>query len=181
MTNMDNPIVPSGDDAPSEEKLIWEGTPKWQADFGFIMKSFLVVIVGIALMVVLLKYTSWHWGLRVGFPMLVSLVGLGMFGYIRLKRKNERYKITSLNLEYESGILSKTVQNLEMWRIRDIIFFQNLLERMLGISRIKLITNDPTTPELIMEGLPPGRRVYEDIKQAFLLARQRRNIVGMVD
>ncbi|MBN2723766.1 MAG: PH domain-containing protein [Deltaproteobacteria bacterium] len=181
MSIEDNPLVSSDVDKPADEKLIWEGCPKWQADFMFIVKSGLVFITGWVIMGLLIAYTQWHWIIRFLIPFIVSLTGVGMFGWVRLKRKNERYKITTLNLEYELGVFSKTVHNLEMWRIRDIVFMQSLFDRMLGISRIKLITNDPSTPELILEGLPPGRRIYEDIKQAFLLARQRRNIIGMVD
>ncbi|MGM0595918.1 MAG: PH domain-containing protein [Myxococcota bacterium] len=181
-----NPLSSGGgDDSPAEEKLIWQGCPKWQADFGFILKSILLSLAGIVMMIVMLIYTDWSKYLTVLFPLMVFFTGLGMIVWIRLKRRNERYKVTSLNLEYESGVLSKTVHNLEMWRIRDIEFHQSFFDRILGVSRIILTTTDPSTEDnshkLELEGLPPGKRIFKDIKQAFQLARQRRNIIGMVD
>jgi uncharacterized membrane protein YdbT with pleckstrin-like domain len=175
------PFVPDGVDEPMEEKLIWEGCPKWQADFGFILLSFLVMTIGFAILGLLLMKTSWVWFIRILFPLLISLTGFIMFVGVRLKRKNERYKITNLNIEYEFGVFSKTVHNLEMWRIRDISFLQTFFDRIVKISRVNLQTSDPTSPELIMEGLPPGRRIYDDVKQAYIMARQRKNIVGIVE
>ncbi len=184
MSELDNPLVPDAttpEDKLPEEKLIWEGCPKWQADFGFIVKSFLIMGLGLAIMIFLLV-KGWP-GAKFSVPggLGVSAVGLVMFTWIRLKRKNERYKITNLNLEFEEGILSKTVNNMEMWRIRDIKYTQSLLDRILGVSQVTLYTQDTTTPELHLVGLPKDRRTYEDIKKAFLVAKQRRNVIGMVE
>ncbi|MDA3865105.1 MAG: PH domain-containing protein [Deltaproteobacteria bacterium] len=181
-----SPLISGGEDSPAEEKLIWQGCPKWQADFGFIMKSVLLSLAGIVMMIVMLIYLpNLSKYLTVLFPLVVFFTGLGMIAWIRLKRRNERYKVTSLNLEYESGVFSKTVHNLEMWRIRDIEFHQSFFDRILGVSRIILTTTDPSTEDnshkFELEGLPPGKRIFKDIKQAFQLARQRRNIIGMVD
>jgi len=171
----------AGSDAPAEESLIWEGCPKWQADFNKLSLTVLIALGGLAVMILLLVKTSWHYGITV-IPWLGAVVfGAGWFAWIRVSRRNQRFKITNLNLEYESGVFNKTIQNLEMWRIKDIVFHQTLGERMLGVTRVELITTDPTTPIIILEGLPPGRRVFDDIKQAFLLAKQRRNIIGYVD
>jgi len=181
MQNQENPITERTQDQPAEEKLIWEGSPKWQADFKDLFLASLVNLFGFILMILLLIYTSWTMYITVVFPLIIMATGGFWFLWIRLKRKNERYKITTLNLEYEHGVLDKSIHNLEMWRIRDIVFMQNFFDRILGISKIKLVTSDPDTPVIIIEGLPPGRRIYEDIKQAFLLARQRKNIVGFVE
>ncbi|MBU1239009.1 PH domain-containing protein [Myxococcota bacterium] len=187
MTELDNPLVPDAstpEDKLPEEKLIWEGCPKWQADFGFIVKSFAIMILGLVLMIIFLAkgwLTSIPAMYRVIFFLAISSIGLGMFTWIRLKRKNERYKITNLNLEFEEGILSKTCNNMEMWRIRDIKYTQSFLDRILGVSRVTLYTQDTTTPELNLIGLPKDKRTYEDIKKAFLVAKQRRNVIGMVE
>ena len=182
MTELDINSAPmAGSDAPAEEKLIWEGCPKWQADFNELSLASLLSLFGLVLMIFLLAKTSWHAAFTVYPELAMLLAGAGWFAWIRVKRRNQRFKITNLNLEYESGVFSKTIQNLEMWRIKDIVFHQTLGERMLGVTRVELTTTDPTTPIIVLEGLPPGRRVFDDIKQAFMLAKQRRNIIGYVD
>lgn len=175
----------AGSDAPAEESLIWEGCPKWQADFNKLSLTVLIALGAIAW--IILFMVKWPAGgtfgsiLKIYIPLALLVFGAGWFAWIRVSRRNQRFKITNLNLEYESGVFNKTIQNLEMWRIKDIVFHQTLGERMLGVTRVELITTDPTTPIIILEGLPPGRRVFDDIKQAFLLAKQRRNIIGYVD
>jgi membrane protein YdbS with pleckstrin-like domain len=188
MTENENPLIK--DDSKNEpantETLIWEGNPKWQTDMGFILKSFFIIIIGFTLLTLLLRTNRFYIGkiptfIKVLLPLCISAIGFGMFTYIRLRRKNEHYKITNLNIEIEQGILSKKVNNLEMWRVRDIEYTQSLSDRIFGVSRVTLMTQDKTHPQVILEGLPPGRRIYEDIKQAFLLAKQRKNIIGMVE
>jgi len=175
----------AGSDAPAKEELIWEGCPKWQADFNELSMAVLLALFGIVLLIFfLVKYpagSTFGSIFKVYIELAMLLFAAGWFAWIRVKRRNQRFKISNLNLEYESGVFSKTIQNLEMWRIKDIVFHQTLGERMLGVTRVELITTDPTTPVIILEGLPPGRRVFDDIKQAFLLAKQRRNIIGYVD
>lgn len=162
MTEQDNPIMESQKqaDSPLEEILIWEGCPKWQADFAFILKSFFIIAFGLLLLIFFVAKSNWITFIptfvKVLLSLGVSLVGFLMFTYIRLKRKNERFKITTLNLEFEEGIFSKTVNNMEMWRVRDIKYMQSFLDRLLGVSKVLLITQDPTTPEILLEGLPPG-------------------------
>ena len=176
----ENPLI--GHDQPAEEKLIWEGCPKWQADFNRLLGASALALLGLVWMIfVAVKFPNWHSIVKLYIPLILLLFGAFWFAWIRIQRRSQRYKITNLNIEYEHGIFNKTIQNLEMWRIDDIVFYQTLSERMLGISRVELITRDKTTPVLLLEGLPPGRRIFDDIKQAFLLAKQRKNIVGFVD
>ncbi len=177
--NSESPMV--GSDQPAEEKLIWEGCPKWQADFNRLSLSVLLALFGLLLIILFKAKWGWNNIISVYIPLAMMVFAAGWFAWIRVQRRNQRFKISNLNLEYESGVFSKTIQNLEMWRIKDIVFHQTLGERMLGVTRVELITTDPTTPIIILEGLPPGRRVFDDIKQAFLLAKQRRNIIGYVD
>lgn len=179
-TASNNPLT--GHDSPAEEKLIWEGCPKWQADFNRLAQASMLGLAGLVWMIfVAVKFPSWHAAVKFYIPLALLFAGALWFSWIRIQRRSQRYKITNLNIEYENGVFNKTIQNLEMWRIDDIVFHQTLSERMLGISRVELVTRDKTTPVLVLEGLPPGRRIFDDVKQAFLLAKQRKNIVGFVD
>ncbi len=60
--------------APAEEKLVWEGAPKWQADFGFILLSGLIACAGLVLMIMWFKV--WFIGLA------MILTGGAMIGGI---------------------------------------------------------------------------------------------------
>ena len=159
--------------APAEEKLIWEGSPKWQADFGFILLSCLIAIAGVALMIMISKI--WFVGLG------MILTGAVMIVAIRLKRRYQRYKITNLILEFQEGVFSTHIDNMELWRINDIGYHQNIFDKILGVSKIRMATQDKSHPEFDIVGLPPGRQIYDQMKEGVHIARQARNVLGMTE
>lgn len=159
--------------APTEEKLIWEGSPKWQADFGFIVLSCLIAVAGVAAMIMIPKV--WYVGLAVICAGALMIVG------IRIKRRHQRYKITNLVLEFQEGVFSTNIDNMELWRINDIGYHQNLFDKILGVSKIHMATQDKSHPEFDLVGLPPGRQVYDQMKEGVHIARQARNVLGMTE
>ncbi len=159
--------------APQQEKLIWEGSPKWQADFGFLLVAGLIALAGGALTVMWPKV--WFVGLA------LVLVGLVMIVGIRIKRRHQRYKITNLILEFQQGVFSTHIDNMELWRINDIGYHQNIFDKLLGVSKIRMATQDKSDPEFEIVGLPSGRQIYDQIKEGVHIARQARNVLGMTE
>jgi hypothetical protein len=48
------------------------------------------------------------------------------------------------------------------------------MERMLGIATINVVTKDPATPQLAMQGLPASREIFDRLRDACEVARQQR-------
>ncbi len=159
--------------APAQEKLIWEGSPKWQADFGFFLLAGLIACAGLSLMI--MWWTVWFIGLAMILTGILMVVG------IRLKRRYQRYKITNLILEFQEGVFSTHIDNMELWRINDIGYHQNLFDKILGVSKIRMATQDKSHPEFDIIGLPPGRQIYDEMKEGVHIARQARNVLGMTE
>ena len=162
--------------APTEEKLIWEGSPKWQADFGKLFLACLIFVGGGVAMVMLAGKFPYAWAVGLA----ISLFGAGWFGWTRLKRRFQRFRITNLIVEYQVGVFSTHIENTELWRIRDIGYSQNLADKILGVATIHLETQDISDPHLFIEGLPPSRQIYDELKRSIHIARQARNVLGMV-
>ena len=77
----------------------------------------------------------------IGFLMMV-IPGLLMIGYYFLSAVTTKYKFTNTRLLIESGILSKKINALELWRINDIQFKQGMIQRLFGEGQLLLITQD---------------------------------------
>ena len=77
-----------------------------------------------------------------------------MAAYKYLYIINQKYYITAEQIIYEQGILSKTTQYLEMYRIRDYIVTQDLSMRLLDVMQLTLLTYDKGEPVLVMKGIP---------------------------
>jgi membrane protein YdbS with pleckstrin-like domain len=146
-------LVPAVHGAPAAPTItIFDGPPSWKA---------------------------WFWSYIAASVLSLALVGLFWLGYLSLRRKSLRYKITDRTIDYEMGILSRRIETLQLWRVKDLDFRQSALERMLGIARIYVFTRDVTDPELILEGLPASREIFDRLKEAADLARQQR-VLGVV-
>jgi membrane protein YdbS with pleckstrin-like domain len=133
--------------------VIYEGAPSWKA---------------------------WFWSYVFACILSVAVVGLVWVLALHLKRKASRYKLTDRTIDYESGVFSRQIETLQLWRVQDLDFQQSLFERMLGIARIRVFTKDVTDPELVLRGLPASREIFDKLKDASELARQQR-VIGLVE
>ena len=89
--------------------------------------------------------------------------------------------VTSRSIDVESGLLSKNIETLQLWKVRDIEFRQTLTDRLMGVARIRIFTTDVTTPQFLLWGLPGSRKVFERLKESIEISRQTRNVIGVVE
>jgi uncharacterized membrane protein YdbT with pleckstrin-like domain len=82
-----------------------------------------------------------------------------------LVRANTEYRIYSDSLEIESGILSRKIDNIQLFRIRDLGLDQPLLGRMLGFGNLTLASTDQSAPHLVLRGVDDPRSLYETLRE----------------
>ena len=173
------PAVPPATDAIP----IFGGTPSWKARFWSYVGAMLVIVLGIAvgatLPVVAASSVNWTIALIVGSVIVVA--GGVWWLALDLMRRSIRYKITTRTIDVESGVLSKRIETLQLWKIRDLEFNQSCLDRMLNVATIRIITHDVTNPTLLLWGVPESREIFDRLKDAIELSRQARNVVGLVE
>ena len=126
------------------------------------------------------SWTAWFWAYLGACVLSLVLVGIPWLVRLHLVRTSTRYRISTRTIDYEVGIFSKTIETLQLWRVRDLDFHQTLMERMLGVARIHVFTKDVTDPEIVLRGLPASREIFDRLKEAAVIARQQR-VVGLVD
>jgi uncharacterized membrane protein YdbT with pleckstrin-like domain len=77
-----------------------------------------------------------------------------MYGLYRFcKTLCHTYSLTDQRLRESSGILSKDIEELELFRVKDISIQQPLLQRMLGRGSIILLTSDHTTSRVELRAI----------------------------
>ena len=137
----------------ARQTIIFEGTPSWKA---------------------------WFWSYVFAGVLSLVLVGLIWMLTLELRRKGMRYKLTGRTIDLESGVFSKRIETVQLWRVQDIDFQQSFMDRIFGVANIHITTTDRSTPEINLRGLPASREVFEGLKDAADLARQQR-VLGVVD
>ena len=135
------------------EIVIWEGRPTWRA---------------------------WAGRWIAGWLLLPVIVGIYLLVSVWVRTRSLRWKVTSRRIEIESGFLSKQIDNIELWRVRDVEFRQSILDRMTGVSSIEITAHDGTFPALDMRGLPADRAaIYDKLISAVMQARQQRGVMNL--
>ncbi|MGH8543836.1 MAG: PH domain-containing protein [Gammaproteobacteria bacterium] len=101
--------------------------------FGFVISVLLIPVFGIGILILLVWYIS---------------------------TKAQSLTVTSQDLLYEKGILSKSRSELRLTSIRSVRVHQTLFQRMFGTGDIEIFTAGDT-PEVTAKGMPDPNKVRE--------------------
>jgi len=163
----------------SPRKTFYEGVPSWKAYLGYYVMTAFAAVAIIAIM-------NWQSGadapttrkiMNVLIP--AGVAAIFFFG-ITLYRRSVKFRVTNSAIETERGILSKSIDVLQLWRCRDVRYRQNLIDRMLGIAHIEVFAQDATTPHLEIVGMPASRQLFENLRDSIEIQRQHKNVYGVV-
>ena len=80
-------------------------------------------------------------------------IGIGYFVYW-LRSLNTKYWITTQRIRVEHGLLSKSKDNVELFRIDHFDVFKPLGMRMVGHCRVQLRSSDPSFETIVLYGIP---------------------------
>ena len=183
-----NPLVDAvarrdGNPHPDDAKvLVYEGSPSWRAFFGsYLLVCLLTPLVAVGAILLTLHYaqqeTLYH-VLAVGVPLVIGAIAFLIVGLVR---RSTRVRMTNRSVESESGVFSKKIDVMELWRIRDVRYKQSFLDRILGIAHIEVFTKDVTTPHFEIVGLPASRDVFEKLRDNIEIQRQSQRVMGIID
>ena len=95
-----------------------------------------------------------------------------------IQRSTTSYRITSKRVEWTSGLFTRKIDGIDVWRIRHVEYVQTLGDRFGGVSRLQLEVQDRQEPRVTIPGLPASREVYDKVTAAAQL--DRRATVGLV-
>ncbi len=98
-------------------------------------------------------------------------------GWLRIL--STAYRIDTQRLEVERGVLSKRIDNLDLWRVRDLGFRQGFVQRMFGVGVIVLASSDATHPEVAVEGIRGARELYDRLRAAVDEAHARARVMAI--
>ncbi|HEX2882814.1 MAG TPA: PH domain-containing protein [Polyangiaceae bacterium] len=125
-----------------------------------------------------------------GRPALIGSVGQLLLCLITLglwlipswwSSLSRHYRITSRRVVVETGVLSKKMEQVDLYRISDYTVERPIGQRLVGTGNILLKTFDKTTPEVTLGGLKTDVVVlYEKLRAATEIDRKKRG-VRMVD
>lgn len=165
---------------PSDRRTLYDGSPSWKAFLGY----YIVIVLGALIVMAILRAGFENELTTLGTKTMHVLIPIAVavaFGFgIMFYRNSIKFRVTTTVIEWERGVLSKRIDVLQLWRIRDVVYKQNLVDRILGIAHVEIVASDATTPDLEIVGLPASRQLFEQIRDSIEIQRQSKNVVGVV-
>jgi len=127
--------------------------------------------VGLYLMLAAFCVAAWIVGYaaRNSVPWWISmLIGIAplLAGFLHtwLVQISTEYRIFEDSLEVESGIISRRIENIQLFRVRDLGFQQSVIGRLLNVGNIAVSSTDQSTPHLVLQGIDEPREMYETLR-----------------
>jgi len=169
----DRPHKPADD----SEEVYYHGSPLLRGDIGrLLVCMFFGLIIAAAPIGWNLAKNSWPaWWITLAcvvIGILVLLIPL-------IATKMIRYRISNYRIDFERGILSRSIDTLELWHVEDIAFHQSLIDRIVQVGNITVISHDDTTPKLELRGLPNPRPLFDMLKQRIIAVKRQRGVIKM--
>ncbi|MGE3267501.1 MAG: PH domain-containing protein [Chloroflexota bacterium] len=84
-----------------------------------------------------------------------------------------RWVLTTQRLRVIRGILSRSTDEVELTRVRDVAVDQSLAQRALGIGTITVVGTDVSSPTVVLHDVAEPEQVKELIRQAVQEQRRR--------
>lgn len=163
------PVVVS--DTP--EETLWEGRFSPKAMVGAWIGMGVIDAVLMILAVYLLIGRNSYWWTPIVLMMLLDLVIIVRY---LIKRISIRYRLSNHRFFHEEGILNRTVNPIDLITINDVAFEQGLIERMMGVGRIKIMSTDTSDPILWVEGIEDVQTVATMIDKTRREEMMRRRV-----
>lgn len=114
--------------------------------------------------------------------LLLCIVTLGIWLLPQWwKTLSKHYRITSKRIVVETGVLSKRLEQIDLYRVNDYTVERPFLQRLMGTGNLLLRTFDKSTPLLHVQGIKADVvMLYERVRAATEVDKARRG-VRMVD
>ncbi len=124
-------------EGPEEELEVWEGRPSQVVNLGIFVVCFLLAWLIVPIFVAAARFLSVHF---------------------------TRYRLTSERLELVSGVLSRRMEQLELYRVKDMSVEEPLLLRLFGLGNVVLRTSDRSHPVFTLRAVPECTLLRDNLR-----------------
>ncbi len=154
-----------------EEKEIFRIVPTILAHCGALVLGTGLILLGIV-MAILVPVMSWP--ATIAFLAAIPVIaGLLCLLRVWLKLKSFEYRLTTQRLLVSRGLIGREVDELELYRVKDVTVDQDFLGRVLNYGTIVVVAADSSTPQVELTGVAQPVQVKETLRTQFRAARHR--------
>jgi uncharacterized membrane protein YdbT with pleckstrin-like domain len=133
--------------------------------------TILLFLAGIVLAILGVAGLGMYW-------LLLSVVALGLVGWRWLENFASKFEVTEERLIIRRGIIAKSVDEIELYRIKDVRINFSLINQLAGIGTISISSSDETTRDgdLVIHDVERAQARRETLRRLVDTARQKRRV-----
>lgn len=158
----------------NEEKTIWKGSSSQLINarpFGLCAISVLLIITAYVLLSKTPDASS-----MAAYILLLLIVPVAFALWKYLLNRTRVYEITTQRLKSTVGVFSTRTTELELYRVKDITLVQPFYQRLLGLGRIELATNDVSDHIIILNAIPDMKSLSEQLRASVEACRDQKKV-----
>lgn len=137
------------------EQTLWTGSPSQIRNLGTFISCAILIL---AIPTVALGFANFP--PAAALAILPVLYALWKWLIVRARQ----YQLTTERLLTSYGILSKTTDSLELYRVKDLRITQPFSLRLFGLENIEMTTSDQSTPVLVIDHVPQSIRLGDQVR-----------------
>lgn len=148
----------------STESTLWKGRPSQWLNLGHIVVGLLLtggIIAG-------------------GFFFPPAWIGLVIpFGYLLwriLVLRCQQFELTTERLRLTEGVINQRIDEIELYRVKDVSLLRPLWMRLTGLSTVVLDTSDRSTATVVLPAIHRGAELRENLRRQVELIRDRKRV-----
>lgn len=148
----------------TNEKTLWSGSPSWLLYLGTVIFWIVASIILPTIIISLWTGGNQKNNLDTFFWVILSASIIIPFGIVFFKILDTRfinYTLTSERLIIKKGVLTRTTDEIELYRIKDIQLVEPFLQRLVGLSVIEITSSDRSNPNISLEGIRNGDEILK--------------------
>ena len=155
----------------ADEEELWRGQPSQVLNYGIYLFWVIVLIVTLIVVYIAMSGDPLLWSALIfGGVTLVALIQVAV-AYFHLH--TIKYVVTTQRVRVISGIFSKDIQEIELFRVKDTMAHQSFGLRLFGLGTITVVSGDERNPRLVLQGVPDALQLRERLRQEVMTLRQR--------
>lgn len=162
------PAAPRSTAASSSDELLWSGSPSQWLNFWWFL-AFLAVFGGYLAIALATVGVGW-----MASPLLLAPLAAIAWKWLGLKLV--RYELTQERIRVRSGVFTRHLEEIEIYRVKDTELSIPLWQRLVGIGTLRVISSDHTNPNLPLRGIADPESVRERIRAACEAVRRARGV-----
>lgn len=93
-----------------------------------------------------------------------------------LSTKMTRIRLTSQRLQIHRGVLNRSLDELELYRVKDSQLSSTLIERIVGLGTVTMLTSDISTPSVVLTHIKDAQGFRERLRAAVESVRRVRGV-----